>query len=78
MALIELISGAMVTTGASLMLIGVIGLWPTIEVGEWRGPHPSLTKQRKRFSSNPPSPSGEGLGKRKETDHEREDQQTGA
>ena len=29
MALIELIAGAMVTTGASLMLIGVIGLWLT-------------------------------------------------
>jgi len=28
-ALIELIAGAMVTTGASLMLIGVIGLWLT-------------------------------------------------
>ena len=29
MALINLIAGAMVTTGASLMLIGVIGLWLT-------------------------------------------------
>lgn len=29
MALIDLIAGAMVTTGASLMLIGVIGLWLT-------------------------------------------------
>jgi len=28
-ALINLIAGAMVTTGASLMLIGVIGLWLT-------------------------------------------------
>ena len=29
MALIDLIAGAMVTTGASLLLIGVIGLWLT-------------------------------------------------
>ena len=29
MALINLIAGAMVTTGASLLLIGVIGLWLT-------------------------------------------------
>jgi len=44
----NLISGAMVTTGALLMLVGVIGL--------------VLTRSEER----------------KETDHEREDQQTGA
>jgi len=86
-ALIELIAGAMVTTGASLILIGVIGLWLTRRKERERATQPKQAAERGTTSSDPtlrvgpPSPAsalapGEGLGRTtmRGDNHECEDQ----
>ena len=64
MLLVDLIAGAMVTTGASLLLVGVIGL--------------VLTRSEERTNRGVAGAAATRNDKNKGDNHERENQQIGA